>query len=137
MLDIIRTALVLGAITLAIVTPARAQANVSELEQEIRQRAAQIEEKLIAWRRDIHEHPELGEQETRTAALVAEHLKKLGLEVKTGVAQTGVVGLAARRQARAGRCAARRHGRAAGERAGGTCRSPRRPKANISAATST
>ena len=95
MLDIIRTALVLGAIMLAIVTPARAQANVSELEQEIRQRAAQIEEKLIAWRRDIHEHPELGEQEIRTAALVAEHLKKLGLKVKTGVAQTGVVGCCA------------------------------------------
>jgi len=64
---------------------------VPDLEQEIRQRAAQIEDKLIAWRRDIHEHPELGEQETRTAALVAEHLRKLGLEVKTGVANTGVV----------------------------------------------
>ena len=72
---------------------ARAQSIVPDLEQEIRQRAAQIEEKLIAWRRDIHEHPELGEQETRTAALVAEHLRKLGLEVKTGVANTGVVAL--------------------------------------------
>jgi amidohydrolase len=40
---------------------------VPDLEQEIRQRAAQIESKLIAWRRDIHEHPELGEQETRAA----------------------------------------------------------------------
>ena len=93
MLNVIRAALVLGAIALAIVTPARAQASIAELEQEIRQRAAQIEEKLIAWRRDIHEHPELGEQETRTAALVAEHLKRLGLEVKTGIAQTGVVAL--------------------------------------------
>jgi amidohydrolase len=93
MLRRIQTALVLGAIALTLGTPARAQANVSELEQEIRQRAAQIEEKLIAWRRDIHEHPELGEQETRTAALVAEHLRKLGLEVQTGVAQTGVVAL--------------------------------------------
>src|SRR5438046_6053012 len=70
-----------------------AQSIVPDLEQEIRQRAAQIEEKLIAWRRDIHEHPELGEQEIRTAALVAEHLKRLGLEVKTGVAETGVVAL--------------------------------------------
>ena len=69
--------------------PARAQ--VTDLEQEIRQRAAAIESKLIAWRRDIHEHPELGEQETRTAALVAAHLTKLGLEVRTGVGQTGVV----------------------------------------------
>ena len=92
MLGIIRKAFVLGAIALAGATPARA-ANVPELEREIRQRAAQIEEKLIAWRRDIHEHPELGEQEIRTAALVAKHLKKLGLEVKTGIAQTGVVAL--------------------------------------------
>src|ERR1044072_9029130 len=61
------------------------------LEQEIRQRAAQIEDKLIAWRRDIHEHPELGEQEVRTAGLGAEHLRKLGLEVRTGVATTDVV----------------------------------------------
>src|SRR5262249_52401402 len=90
---IIRTIMVLGAITLAITAPARAQGNVTELEQEIRQRAAAIESKLIAWRRDIHEHPELGEQEIRTSALVAAHLTNLGLEVKTGVGNTGVVGL--------------------------------------------
>src|SRR5258705_9192886 len=70
-----------------------AQSIVPDLEQEIRQRSAQIENKLIAWRRDIHEHPELGEQETRTAALVAAHLNALGLEVKTGIAGTGVVGI--------------------------------------------
>jgi amidohydrolase len=70
-----------------------AQSIVPNLEQEIRQRAAQIESKLIAWRRDIHEHPELGEQETRTAGLVAAHLTNLGLEVKTGVAGTGVVAI--------------------------------------------
>jgi amidohydrolase len=68
-----------------------AQSSASELEQEIRQRAGQIESKLIGWRHDIHENPELGEQENRTAALVAEHLKKLGLEVRTGVARTGVI----------------------------------------------
>jgi metal-dependent amidase/aminoacylase/carboxypeptidase family protein len=68
-----------------------AQSRVPDLEQEIRQRAAQIESKLLAWRRDVHENPELGEQENRTAALVAEHLKKLGLEVRTAVARTGVV----------------------------------------------
>jgi len=60
------------------VPSARAQSIVPDLEQEIRLRAAQIENKLIAWRRDIHEHPELGEQETRTSGLVAEHLAKLG-----------------------------------------------------------
>jgi hypothetical protein len=55
---------------------ARAQTSGPDLEPEIRQRAAQIEDKLIAWRRDIHEHPELGEQEVRTAGLVAEHLRR-------------------------------------------------------------
>jgi amidohydrolase len=53
----------------------------------------QIESKVVAWRRDIHEHPELGNREFRTAALVAEHLKALGIEVQTGVAHTGVVGV--------------------------------------------
>src|SRR5258707_13888590 len=54
--------------------------------------SASIEPKVIAWRRDIHEHPELSNRETRTAKLVAEQLKRLGLEVQTGVAHTGVVG---------------------------------------------
>jgi amidohydrolase len=49
--------------------------------------------KVIAWRRDLHEHPELGNRETRTAKLIAEHLKRLGLKVQTGVAHTGVVAL--------------------------------------------
>jgi amidohydrolase len=53
-----------------------------------------IEAQLIAWRRDLHAHPELGNREFRTAGIVAEHLKKLGFdEVRTGVAHTGVVGL--------------------------------------------
>lgn len=51
---------------------------------------AKVDASVIAWRRDIHQHPELGNRETRTAALVAAHLKKLGLEVTTGVAYTGV-----------------------------------------------
>ena len=72
---------------------ARAQSVEPDLEQEIRQRAAGIESKLIAWRRDIHQYPELGEQETRTARLMAEHLTELGLEVKTSVARTGVVAI--------------------------------------------
>lgn len=56
--------------------------------------AAAIEERVIAWRRDFHQHPELGNRETRTAAIVAEHLRGLGFDdVKTGVAHTGVVGL--------------------------------------------
>jgi len=76
-----------------LLAPARAQSIASDLEREVRQRAEQIENKLIAWRRDIHEHPELGEQETRTAGLVAEHLARLGLEVRTGIGQTGIVAI--------------------------------------------
>ncbi|MGH7712426.1 MAG: amidohydrolase [Gemmatimonadaceae bacterium] len=56
-------------------------------------RAKEIESNVVAWRRDIHQHPELGNRETRTAKLVADHLTKLGLEVRTGVAHTGVVGV--------------------------------------------
>ncbi len=48
---------------------------------------------VIAWRRDIHEHPELSNREVRTAKLVADHLKALGMEVRTGVAHTGVIGV--------------------------------------------
>ncbi len=60
----------------------------------IDQHAAAVEAAVIGWRRDVHAHPELGNREFRTAALVAEHLRALGLdEVRTGVAHTGVVGL--------------------------------------------
>jgi len=48
---------------------------------------------LVAWRRDIHQHPELSNREFRTARLVAEHLEELGFEVRRGVAHTGVVGV--------------------------------------------
>jgi len=48
--------------------------------------------KVVTWRRDFHENPELSNQEFRTAKIVAEHLRSLGMEVETGVAHTGVVG---------------------------------------------
>ncbi len=57
------------------------------------ERAARLAAKVLAWRRDIHAHPELGNREFRTSQLVAEHLLALGIEVKTGVAHTGVVGV--------------------------------------------
>jgi amidohydrolase len=59
--------------------------------REIDRLAADVESDVITWRRDIHANPELGNRETRTAGLVAEHLRSLGLEVETGVAHTGVV----------------------------------------------
>jgi len=46
---------------------------------------------MTAWRRDLHQHPELGGQETRTAQKIADHLRTLGLEPRTGLAHTGVV----------------------------------------------
>lgn len=63
------------------------------LAQEIETRLEQVMPKVIAWRRDIHEHPELSMQETRTAALVEKHLRGLGLEVQAHVGKVGVVGL--------------------------------------------
>ena len=56
-------------------------------------RAAALESRVIAWRRDLHQHPELSNREVRTAGVVAGHLQALGLRVQTGVAHTGVVGL--------------------------------------------
>ena len=52
-----------------------------------------IEPKVIEWRRDIHQNPELSNREFKTAAKIAAHLKSLGIEVQTGVAHTGVVGV--------------------------------------------
>ena len=52
-----------------------------------------VADPVLAWRRDIHQHPELGNREFRTAKLVADHLRGLGLEVRTGLAHTGVVGI--------------------------------------------
>ena len=57
----------------------------------IEREAKSIEARMIAWRRDIHQNPELGNREVRTAALVAEHLKRLGYDVREKVAHTGVV----------------------------------------------
>ena len=74
---------------LALPIPCLAQSN--RLGAEIDRRAAQVDPKVVAWRRDFHAHPELSNRETRTAELVARHLRALGLEVRTGVAKTGVV----------------------------------------------
>ncbi|MPR02390.1 amidohydrolase [Pseudomonas sp. MAFF 212408] len=82
----------LAGLLVGLVSAAHAQP-ASTLEEQAYNRAAAVENKLIEWRRDIHQHPELGEQETRTAKLVADHLLALGLEVHTGIARTGVIGI--------------------------------------------
>src|SRR5665213_2300524 len=54
---------------------------------------AEVTAEVVATRRDLHQHPELGFEEHRTAALVADRLRALGFEVHTGIGQTGVVGV--------------------------------------------
>jgi amidohydrolase len=73
--------------------PDAAQAQAKVLSAQTEARITALEPKVLAWRRDIHQHPELGNREVRTAKLVADHLTALGIEVQTGVAHTGVVGL--------------------------------------------
>ena len=65
----------------------------SEISEWVSAAALRLEAKVIAWRRDIHQNPELSYHETRTAALAAKHLSALGYEVTTGVGETGVVGV--------------------------------------------
>ena len=64
-----------------------------DLTEKINVATSKIESKCIAWRRDLHQHPELGNNEFRTAKLIADHLRALGMEVKEKVAKTGVVGI--------------------------------------------
>ena len=81
--------LIIGVITLSI-----AFAQTPEyLNNKIDQMADQLERQVIEWRRDFHENPELSNREFRTAEKVANHLRSLGIDVQTGVAHTGVVGL--------------------------------------------
>src|SRR5690554_1603011 len=53
----------------------------------------ELEQQVIKWRRDFHQHPELSNREFRTARVVAEQLESFGLEVQTGIAHTGVVAM--------------------------------------------
>ena len=76
-------------LTAVLVSPLFGQSLASEIDA----RVAAVLPRVVEWRRDIHQHPELGFQETRTSALVAAELTRLGLEVRTGVGRTGVVGV--------------------------------------------
>lgn len=68
-----------------------ARVNASPLVDEIDRLAAALEPAVVGYRRDLHRHPELGNRERRTAKVIAEHLRKHGWEVRTGVAHTGIV----------------------------------------------
>ena len=65
----------------------------SDLKQDLDIQLAPLMDKVIEWRHDIHQNPELGNREFRTAKKVADHLSSLGIEIETGIAYTGVVGL--------------------------------------------
>ncbi len=80
------------AVLLAVLLAAApARAAVSEPAVDAAARA--VNAQVVAWRRDFHQHPELSNREFRTSQKVAEHLKSLGLEVRTGIAHTGVVAI--------------------------------------------
>ncbi|MBC8025586.1 MAG: amidohydrolase [Steroidobacteraceae bacterium] len=64
-------------------------ASAADLEREIEA----VDARVVTWRRDFHQNPELSNRELRTSKVVADHLKKLGLEVRTGIAKTGVLGV--------------------------------------------
>lgn len=82
--------LVMGVTTFRV---ALAQPVSDDLFTKIDQKVLALEPQVIEWRRDFHQHPELSNREFRTSAIVAAHLQSLGMEVQTGVAGTGVVGL--------------------------------------------
>jgi amidohydrolase len=83
-------ALLLGAATPSI---APAQTAPTALQRELDQRTSAVNGKVVAWRRDFHQNPELSGFEERTARVVAEHLRALGMEVRTNVGGHGVVGV--------------------------------------------
>lgn len=70
-----------------------ASAQKNNRTETIRAAADKIEQKVIDWRHDFHQHPELGNREFRTAEIIAKHLKSLGIEVQEKVGVTGVVGI--------------------------------------------
>ena len=70
-----------------------AQTDLTALQQKLNSAADKIETKSIEWRRHLHQFPELSNREFKTAKMIADHLKSLGIEVQENVAKTGVVGI--------------------------------------------
>ena len=93
-------------IALFSVTMLSAQSESEKLKAKAFAAADKTTAKCIEWRHDFHQNPELGNREFRTSKIIAEHLKKLGIETKENVAKTGVVGIL--RGAKSGPCIALR-----------------------------
>jgi len=83
----------LAALVCSVLLLTTLQASAAVSDRALEDAARTADAQVLAWRRDIHQHPELGNREFRTAQKVAEHLQSLGLEVRTGVAHTGVVAI--------------------------------------------
>lgn len=81
----------LATILAAVPAPGQTPVTASPLAAEIDKRAAAIEQEMLAWRRHLHEHPELSNREVETAKFVADKLQSFGLKPKTGIARNGVV----------------------------------------------
>src|SRR5262245_13820080 len=74
------------------VIPVAAVAQTSRpLAPQVERLTQELTPQVVTWRRDFHQHPELGNHEERTSKIIADELKRLGYEVKTGVAHTGIV----------------------------------------------
>jgi len=86
-------AALVGAAALQAAVPKPAAYPSSPLEKRIKAATDKLAPELVSIRRDIHAHPELGLEETRTSAIVADYFRKLGLDVRTGYAKTGVLGI--------------------------------------------
>ncbi len=82
-----------AALGLALLATGTSNARADDLHLRADDASRDFRERVVAWRRDFHQHPELSNREFRTARIVAEWLRELGLEVRTGVAHTGVVGV--------------------------------------------
>jgi len=82
-----------AALALALTAGAGTTAAAADLADAVDRGAAKAEPRVVAWRRDLHQHPELSNREFRTARLVAAHLESLGMEVRREIAHTGVVGV--------------------------------------------
>jgi len=83
-------AVLASALVLFVTAAGAAEADVSDAT--LAAAAKRAMPQVIAWRRDFHQNPELSNREVRTSKIVAAELRKMGLEVRTGIAHTGVVG---------------------------------------------
>lgn len=80
-------------VTLIVIFSLTNAALAVDMSKEIDAATARIMSKVVDWRRHVHQYPELGNREVKTAKYVEDHLRKLGLEVRSGIAKTGVVGI--------------------------------------------